>query len=983
LLSSLGLLTAGRMAVARRVNKGGSPRVSPSLSRRPAGTTPLYGRGVTSNALLERERELGALREGFARAGAGDGTLILIEGPAGAGKTELAGEARRAAERAGLTALEAKGSELEQSFAFGVVGQLFERVVGAPEARADLFTGAAAPAARLFEHDGSPANVDAGFEALHSLYWLTVNLADGAPLLISVDDCQWADLDSLRFLSYLAQRLEGLPVAMVLAGRPPGPVPDGAGPLWAQVATRPEAVMLSPPPLSRSAVATMTRERLGDEASDEFCHACHTATFGNPLFLRELLSALDAAGVVPTAAAASEVQAVGPASVSRFVLHRLAALDPAASELARTVAVLGDGSELRLAAQGSGLNEEAARAAADDLVRADIFARAVHLGFVHPIVRAALYEDLGPGEREARHAAAAEALAREGAPPERVTAHLLLTDPSGDPARVETLRAAATGAVRRGAPRAAAVRLRRALAERPGPQEKAEILAFLGENELAAMEFEAAEKHLREALAEDAAPVTRADAAATLARLAMVSGGRSAEAAAAALTSLVDELRPLDPDRSLELGSELLMLERTVPSLRGGLPEQLRRFHDQAQGHAGFEAVASIHDAHEQLVGGGSAAAAVEQVEAAFAAGLPASVATNVMLLALLTLQYAERYDLALRLLDAGLKHAREEGFEARQGVIYGQRAAIALAQGSLRDAQVDAETGLLLVDEQHLSVFQLLSVAITVHVERGELETAEELCRRGDALGTAEDRPFLDEYFVARGRLRIAEGDAEQGVADLLWCGERLMALGLRWQTHWRAFAAVGLVSLGEKERAEELATDQLELARSVGSPRALGLSLRAAARATEGDRRLALLEEAVSVLEPSAGRLDLAHALADLGAELGRARRRREGREASRRAMQLADECGATALAERARAELQAGPGRRARMELTGPGALTAAEWRVCRQVAEGRTNRDVAQALFVTEKTVERHLSSVYHKLGIRSRHQLRDAIGDARM
>src|SRR4029079_7531445 len=102
-------------------------------------------------------------------------------------------------------------------------GQLFERVVDRASAGSNLFTGAAAPAARLFEHDGAPAHGGSGFEALHSLYWLTVNLADDTPLLISVDDCQWADLDSLRFLSYLAQRLEGLSVAMVLAARPPDP----------------------------------------------------------------------------------------------------------------------------------------------------------------------------------------------------------------------------------------------------------------------------------------------------------------------------------------------------------------------------------------------------------------------------------------------------------------------------------------------------------------------------------------------------------------------------------------------------------------------------------------------------------------------------------------------------------------------------------------------------------------------------------------
>ena len=133
--------------------------------------------------------------------------------------------------------------------------------------------------------------------------------------------------------------------------------------------------MLHPRPLSESASVALARERLGEEAAEEFCHACHRATGGNPLFLRELLSALDAAGVGPSAGAASEVQAVGPAAVSRFVLHRLATLGPAASELARAVAVLGDDSELQLVGRVSGLSEDAARTAADDLVRADIFVR--------------------------------------------------------------------------------------------------------------------------------------------------------------------------------------------------------------------------------------------------------------------------------------------------------------------------------------------------------------------------------------------------------------------------------------------------------------------------------------------------------------------------------------------------------------------------------------------------------------------------------
>ena len=938
----------------------------------------MYRRVVSSasSALRERERELAALREGLDRACAGAGTLLLVEGPAGVGKTVLVREAHAAALQAGVVPLKARGAELERPFAFGIVRQLLEPVIGDT---ADPFAGAAGPAARLFEpEERHSPDADVGFEALHSLYWLVVNLADHAPLLVSVDDCQWVDRDSLRFLAYLAQRIEGLPVAMLLAGRPPDTAAADGESLWAQVASRPEAGVLHPQPLSQSASVAMARDRLGADAAEEFCRACHRATGGNPLFLRELLSALDAAGVAPSSGAASDVQAVGPAAVGRFVLHRLATLGPAATELARAVAVLGDDSELELAARVSGLSEYAARAAADDLVRADIFARVERLGFVHPIVRAALYEDLAPGEREARHAAAAEALAQDGASPERVSAHLLLTAATGDQARVETLRSAAAVAARRGSPGAAATRLRRALAESPGEQARIEILTELGRLEVASMQFEAAEEHLRSVLASGGDPMVRAEAASTLGRCAIASGGRSAEAAVEALASLAEQVRPLEPERSLELRSELLLVTTAVPRVRAELAEQLPRFRDQAAGRPCFEAVARIHTALEQILQGGSAAAAVEEVEAALAAGLPAAAATTAAFLALRTLQLGERYDLALRLLDVALERARREGHATRQGLIHGWRAAIALAQGSLQDAQVEAETGLLLVEKPHFVVLQLLSVTIVVHVERGALADAAELARTGEALGIAEDRINVDDFLIARGRLRIAQGHVPDGVADLMWCGQRLEALGLRWPSDWRAFAAPALASLGESQTAAKLAREQLTIARRVGAAGALGLSLRTAGLAIGGDEGLALLEEAVSVLERSSARLELAHALASLGAELSRRGRRKEGRDAQRRAIQLADECGATALAERARTELHAGPGRPARDELTGPGALTAAEWRVCRQVAEGHTNREVAQALFVTEKTVERHLSSAYQKLGIRSRFQLPAAI-----
>ena len=969
------------ISAAARTQQGRIPEGLPAGFVRAA--VRVYRRAVpsTTGGLLEREQELGALRGALDRAVAGDGTLVLIEGPAGAGKTELLREGRAAAERAGMTTLTARGSELERPFAFGVVRQLLEPIISGRPASSEVFAGAAAPATRLFELDERPAASDEiGFEALHSLYWLVVNLADREPLLVLIDDCQWADRDSLRFLSYLAQRTEGLALAIVLAGRPPESAEAEAASLWSQVASRPEAVVLYPHPLTPEAVRELARERLGPDSDEEFCRACHAATGGNPLFVRELLQGLAAAGVAPSAAAAGEVQAVGPAAVRRFVLHRLAALGPSAAELARAVAVLGDDSELQLAALVSGLTVSEARDAADDLARADIFVRGEQLGFIHPIVRAALYEELAPGERQSRHAAVADALARAGASPERISAHLMLTAPSGESGRVRTLRLAAGVAARRGAPAAAAARLRRAIAESPEEQERAEILAELGSYEVAAMQFDEAEEHLHACLASQGSLETRADAASMLGRCAIVSGGHSAESALDALASLAEEIALRDEVRSLELGAELMMLATAVLRLRDRLPELLPRFREQARGHAAYEAVARIHTASAELFEGGSAAAAMEKVEGALAAGLPPGSETTAAFLALLLLRWGERFELALRMLDAALERARREGHATRQGIIHGQRAAIALAQGALHEAEVEARTGLLLVEKPHFVFLQLVAVMVAVLTERGALAEAQEFVRKGDALGIAEGGSHVAEFLAARARLRIAQGKVREGAVDLASCSELLDSMGVVWPNEPKALLAPVLATLGERRRAEQLAREEVDLARRVGAPGALGMALRNAAFAIGGDERLALLEEAVAVLEDSDSRLELAYALTDHGAELNRRGRRREARDVERGAIKLAEDCGAVVLAQRATSELQAGPGRRARLELTGRNALTAAEWRVCRQAADGRTNREIAEALFVTEKTVERHLSSAYQKLEIRSRFQLAAAISE---
>jgi DNA-binding NarL/FixJ family response regulator len=193
-----------------------------------------------------------------------------------------------------------------------------------------------------------------------------------------------------------------------------------------------------------------------------------------------------------------------------------------------------------------------------------------------------------------------------------------------------------------------------------------------------------------------------------------------------------------------------------------------------------------------------------------------------------------------------------------------------------------------------------------------------------------------------------------------------------------WRSVAALAHLELGDREEARRLAGEELDLARGWGAPRALGAALRAAGLAEGGADGLALLEQAVAVLADSPAKLEHAKARTELGAALRRASRRTKAREHLRRAVELATICGAAPLAARAETELLATGARPRRIALSGLESLTPSERRVAEMASEGPTNRQIAQALFVSTKTVEVHLSSVYRKLEISSRSQLPAAL-----
>src|SRR6266700_5094637 len=279
-------------------------------------------------AMLERDGELAALSAAAAEAAAGRGTVVLVEGPAGMGKTTLLRAACARTREAGWQVLTARGLALESDFPYGVVRQLIEpvRAAARPDEWAQLLDGAAALSARVFEWaEVASVEDDVPHATVHGLYWLIANLATQRRLVIAVDDAHWADPPSLRWLAHLAGRLDGLPVLLLLAARS-GPA-TSAFTVLEELRSGEACQLLRPAPLSARAAAALVRERLGPETGAELCRACYASTGGNPFLLEALVAALRAEGALAGDEAVSLVQRLGPKPVARAVFRRVGQLD--------------------------------------------------------------------------------------------------------------------------------------------------------------------------------------------------------------------------------------------------------------------------------------------------------------------------------------------------------------------------------------------------------------------------------------------------------------------------------------------------------------------------------------------------------------------------------------------------------------------------------------------------------------------------------
>ncbi len=926
--------------------------------------------------LLEREPEIGALEAVIGEAAAGEPRVVLVEGPAGIGKSRLLAEARLRAAAAGFSPLVARGGELERAWGFGVVRQLFEPALVDGKTRERALGGAAAAARTIVEAggEGGQSGVDPSFASLHGLYWLTVNLSSAGPLALLVDDLHWCDKPSLRFLAYLIRRLEGLPVLVACSLRPSEPGADAA--LMAELAGDPATVSVHPRPLSEAATAALVRGRLGEDADPAFCAACWETTGGNPLFLTELLRALEAEGVRPDVAHAGMVAELGPRAAARSVLVRLARLPEDAVRLARAAAVLGEGASLSVAAMLAGVEYRDASAAAAALVRAEILRAEPTVGFVHPLVGAAVYHDVTPLQRALEHGRAARLLADAGADVERIAAHLLFVPASGDSWVVERLMRAASTALGMGAADSAVSYLERALAEPPAAERRAEVLLELSAAE-ALISGPAAVEHLSECyeLLDD--PRARGETAQLLGR-ALLFTGHPAEAVALARRAAAEVPPDLDDLRGTLEAFELITI-----LIGSGDPEDLERLERHRTlpvgPRLGDKMLAAVAAQQWAFAGGPSEPCAELSLQAL--AGGELIAADNGLLgaVAIITLTMADGEE-ALDAWEVALVDAHRRGSLFAKSVISLWRGFTLYRRGELADAEASLRTAgeefaMWEIGGEEIRILRVAMMAAVLR-ERGDLAGARRVL---EEMSDPGDRSEAARYWCnSRLELLIAERRFQEALAAAEDFDRRFAFLRHPIDTPARSHHALVLDRLGRQEEALAVATQELELARRWGAPGTLARALRILGT-LERQAGLERLRGAVDVVAGSPAQLEHAKALGALGAALRRARRPTEAREPLRHALELADACGARALADEVRTELYAAGGRPRRTALLGLAALTASERRVAALAAEGQTNREIAQALFVTPKTVELHLSNAYRKLGISSRRELPDALG----
>ena len=967
--------------------------------------------------LYDRERELASIGAVLERARTGTGGALLFEGAPGFGKSALLRAARRLA--GGLHILHGAGEELERGFAFGVARELFARPLQALDQRArrralvgparhacaalgvgtggrsaeGVVAGRRSRGAQEPAWPGASSGAEGGGRILHGLYCLTVNLAMQVPLAIVVDDLHWVDHSSLHLLAYLTRRLEGLPVAIVMATRPPGSK-RGEG-LLQRLAAERSVMVHTLTPLGTDAVGRYLAERLGGPVDVSFAEAARSLSGGVPYLLEHLAPEIERSGLQATEAEIERLRVLSPQSLSRVLNARLARLPTTASSLASAAAILGSRARLGSCIALARLSAREALQAIDELVALEVAQiDGEKIAISHPLLRRALLADLAPGTAVRMHLAAAEMLDREDAEPAVVAAHLLAAPvPQGSAAArswaLDLLQGEAERALAQGAPADAARLLRRALIEAPEASLRATLLCKLGAAEIRAGEADAI-RHLRVATRSLLDPGKSAGAHLELG-LALIARGDPSGAVAVldqALARLA-EGPAADLRLQVRLEAELLAAARIAGAKHADILQRLQRLGMPA-GEGREQRLLLGVVAFEAVIAGGmqlgalplrsaDAVAALARRALGGDASIEHSAHSPPLNLAAYAAAASDDLASALCFASQTLQRAERSGSVLGFAIASCWRSQFALRAGDLRLAEADARACLASEDAHHWRLGRPAAVAYLIEalLGQGRVAEAEQLSLTfapGELAGAGLIGLALR---VAVGRVHLLCGRHREAAAVLEACGAEFEGIGVRNPalSPWRSLCALALAGEEAHEQARALVAEEIGRARDFGSEIALGNALVTAAKLSDSHHeRRALLEQAEELLGAGSARLEWAHALLELGALHRREGRRSAGVKMLQKALDLAERLGAGALGERARAELASAGLRPRRALLSGPGSLTGAELRVAEAAAAGMTNREIAQRLYLSVKTVETHLRHAYQKLDISSRKQL---------
>ena len=738
--------------------------------------------------------------------------------------------------------------------------------------------------------------------------------------------------------------------------------------------------VLHPAALSIQAATGVLLSTTGANPDARFVSAAVAATGGNPFYLIELGRALASERIAPTAEHVEKIAAVRPQTLSRAILGRVSA---DARALAGALAVLEEPSDILLVAEVAGLRPEQASRAADELTRAGLIDDERPLQFPHAIVRGAVLSGAKAGRRAAAHLTAASALLARGAPLERVAVHLLASEPAGDAATVAALRQAAARALRAGAPDVAVRLLERAASEPPSAEERAAVIAELASARYqAGMLDERTADLFREAyrLVDD--PLRRSELLRDLAWVIGPDRARQSE-----LESMFEEpieaLNRLEGTRGLSLRLQAAHLTGTI--LDGDQESFGRRITsiEQLDGSDPAEGALIALLARYKLSTGAPASevAAIAMRAIANPQTLVSEGPDSLWLVnAVVILSQADFLSEAEQLLARALDQARALGSATGFVPVCIHRARTELRRGRLREAEAEARAALAALIENTWHATAATAMLTESLVHQGRLTDAQAAY---DELGHGEQIPDIrpaTPILIARGQLREQQGDLDRAAFDLTEAVARIGRFNTRNAVGLDARLRLAYVhrARGDLASARAAVADVVEIANAWGTPGAIGEAHLAQAAVADDDQlAIALLHEAVQQLAGSPAGLEHARALVDLGAALRRAGSRSECRDPLREGLAFAELAGAAPLAQRAREELAAS-GLRLRRQHEDRDRLTPSEQRIARLAADGSTNPQIAQSLFLTIKTVEGHLSNAYRKLGIAGRGELREAL-----